>query len=196
MGDPIYRDLDAAIRRWNVDNPKFNPDDNNPCNNDIARCLVGANSFDPNAHLGTLLKYDENSEFRKITMRAFFSMPAGEAFDCREEKIASVAIPQFVVEKPLEGQTVRDTIRSRPLTVRYNLLNGENLSYYKIAQANVYIDNVLKSTISINTKEFTLLGIQDGRRTLKMEMIDVGGRLVAGTQKIVLFGYVYDPPKR
>lgn len=197
VGDPIYRDLDRELREWKTDNPTVNPFDNNLCNNDISRCRNGKNSFDFNSNIGTLLKYDENSEFRKITMRAFFNMPSGQAFDCREETIAAVALPQFVVQSPIEGSTYKETSNpNRPLVVKYSITNQENIGYYKIKQVNIYIDNRLRSTVAINSKETVLLGIQDGRRTLKLEMIDEEGNLVAGTQKIVLFGYLYSPPRR
>ena len=193
VGDPVYRDND--IRRWEAENPPFNPNDNNPCNNDIATCLFGRNTFDPNAHLGTLLKYDESSEFRKITMRAFFNMPAGEAFDCREETVRSVALPQFTSVEPANGQSFKTEDPNRPLTVRYRIQNQENLGYYKVAQVNIYIDNRLRSTVSINTQEVRLTGIADGRRTMKMEMVDFEGNNVPGTQTVSIFGYQYTPPR-
>jgi hypothetical protein len=194
VGDPVYRDIDNDIRRWRRDNPPFNPNDNNPCNNDNARCLFGENTFDGNAHLGALLKYDENSEFRKITMRAFFNMPAGEAFDCREEKVSFVALPQFLVIQPTSGQAIKTEDPNRPLTIQYRILNQENLGYYKVAQVNIYIDNRLRSTVSINSRDVRLANIADGRRTLKMEMVDFEGNNVPGTQAVVIFGYQYSAP--
>lgn len=198
IGDPISRGSlpGNSIRQFENDNPIPRADDNNPCNNDTAPCIVGPYNYDLNAYSGTLLKYDENSEFGKITLRAFFNMPSGEAFDCREEKISGVAVPQFVISNPLSGQTVSSTSEDRPLTIAYTITNSENIGYYKIVQTNVYIDNRLVSTISINMTEFTVMGIADGRRTLKLEMIDADGNLVAGTQKIVIFGYQYIEPER
>lgn len=192
IGDPVYRDIDNDIRRWRRDNPPFNPNDNNPCNNDNARCLFGQNTFDPNAHLGALLKYDESSEFRKITMRAFFNMPAGEAFDCREERVSFVALPQFLMIQPTSGQEIKTEDPNRPLTIQYRIANAENLGYYKVAQVNIYIDNRLRSTVSINAREVSLANIENGRRTLKMEMVDFEGNNVPGTQTVVIFGYRYE----
>jgi len=194
VGDPIYRDIDNDVRRWRRDNPPRIPADNNPCNNDIAICLFGQNRLDSNAHLGALLRYDENSEFRKITMRAFFNMPAGEAFDCREEKVAFVALPQFIMIQPVPGQQIKTEDPNRPLTVQYRIQNQENLGYYKVAQVNIYLDNRPRSTVSINTREVRLANIPDGRRTLKIEMLDFEGNIVAGTQTVVIFGYQYTPP--
>jgi hypothetical protein len=141
-----------------------------------------------------LLKYDENSEFRKITMRAFFNMPAGEAFDCREEKVSFVALPQFLVIQPTSGQAIKTEDQNRPLTIQYRILNQENLGYYKVAQVNIYIDNRLRSTVSINSRDVRLANIADGRRTLKMEMVDFEGNNVPGTQTVVIFGYQYSAP--
>lgn len=195
IGDPSYRDLDDDVRRWNDE--RYRPEDNNPCNNDNAPCLFGQYNYDVNQHLSALLKYNENSEFRKITMGAFFKMPVGNSFDCREENIVGVALPQIEILNPLSGQEIKETENpSRPLTIRFKILNQENLGHYNIVQANVYIDNRLRSTISVNMTEFTIDGIEDGRRTLKMEMIDYNGNLVAGTQKIVIFGYQYIEPER
>jgi hypothetical protein len=138
-----------------------------------------------------LLKYDESSEFRKITMRAFFNMPAGDAFDCRDETMSFVALPQFILIEPVNGAQIRTYNPNRPLTVRYRILNQENLGYYKIAQVNLYIDNSLRSTVSINAREIAISNVRDGRRTLKMEMIDFEGNNVPGTQVVAIFGYQY-----
>lgn len=192
MGDPIYRDFGDGINRWRRNNPRFNPADNNPCNNDNARCLVGPHNYPQDDYVGTLLKYDENSEFRKITLRAFFNMPEGQQFDCRAEELTNIALPKFSITSPRNGQTIRQSDDpNRTLTVKYSLLNEQNAQYYKIRQINVFLDNRLRSTTSINVKELVLAGISDGRHTLKMEMLDDDGKLVAGTQAIVLFGYEY-----
>lgn len=196
VGDPIYRDIDGAVRRWEEDNGVFNPNDN-LCNNEISRCIVGPHSYSQTDNIGALVKYNENSEFRKITMRAFFNMPMGEAFDCREESIVNVAVPKFVVVSPKPGATFIERENSnRPLLIQFKVTNQENIAYYNIVQANVYIDNRLRSTVSINTRELTIAGIEDGRRTLKLEMIDIDGRFVAGTQEIVIFGYEFVPSNR
>lgn len=120
-------------------------------------------------------------------------MPSGEAFDCREEKIAAVSVPYFIVSEPKEGVTTVTKNTDRPLTVKFRIANRENLGYYKAAQINIYMDNRLSSTISINASEHTFWGIRDGRRTLKLEMLDLEGKLISGTQKIFIFGYQYEP---
>ena len=195
IGDPVYRDITNQIDRWILNNPRFNPDDNNPCNNDISTCIQGVYNYAQDDYLGTLIQYDENSEFRKITVRSFLNMPQGQSFDCRAETLSGIALPQFVVASPKEGETVVEKNNpNRPLNVEFRVLNAQNMAYYKAGQINVYLDNRLRSTISANMRSAVIVRVLDGRRTMKLEMVDADGNLIPGTQKIVVFGYRYDPP--
>jgi len=149
-----------------------------------------------------LLEYDETSEFRKITARAFFNMPQGQHFDCRDENIVNVALPQFSPISPIAGQVMSNlplpanTLRSdyeffRRAIVQFGITHEENLAYYKAKEIRIYLDNVLKATVGINTRKVSINGIKDGRHTLKMEMYDDQQRLIGGTQKIVPFAYEF-----
>jgi hypothetical protein len=75
--------------------------------------------------------------------------------------------------------------------VQFGITHEENLAYYKAKEIRIYLDNVLKATVGINTRKVSINGIKDGRHTLKMEMYDDQQRLIGGTQKIVPFAYEF-----
>lgn len=149
-----------------------------------------------------LLEYDEKSEFRKITTRAFFNMPQGQEFDCRSESIVNPARPTFNVSSPISGSIANNptvpvgTIAEdlpffRTLTVSFDVSNEANLSIFNAKTIKIFLDNQLKVTTGINTRRVSLSKVSDGRHTLKLEMYDDQDRLIPGTQSIVLFAYTF-----
>ena len=64
-----------------------------------------------------LLEYDETSEFRKITARAFFDMPQGQEFDCRSESIVNPTLPIFKVTYPVSGSIANNLSIANSLTI-------------------------------------------------------------------------------
>jgi len=149
-----------------------------------------------------LLEYDETSEFRKITARAFFDMPQGQEFDCRSESIVNPALPTFSVISPISGSIANNptvpvgTITEdlpffRTLTVSFDVSNEANLSIFNAKTIKIFLDNRLKITTGINTRRVSLSRVTDGRHTLKLEMYDDQDRLIPGTQAIVLFAYTF-----
>jgi hypothetical protein len=149
-----------------------------------------------------LLEYDEKSEFRKITTRAFFNMPQGQEFDCRSESIVNPALPTFSVISPISGSIANnptvpvgiiaeDLPFFRTLTVSFDVLNEANLSIFNAKTIKIFLDNRLKITTGINTRRVSLSKVTDGRHTMKLEMYDEQDRLISGTQAIVLFAYTF-----
>jgi hypothetical protein len=189
-----------------TDNPlNITADVSEPCNGEINRCPNGLYYTEPYDFKYALLEYDENSEFRKITARAFFNMPQGQEFDCRNENFVNVAVPKIAINTPAEGLIANNpkvpigTSESdynffRTLPVKFTIENEGNLSYYKAKSIKVYLDNKLRSTLSINTRQTVLKLIKDGRHTLRMDILDEQGRLIPGTRKIHLFAYEFVPP--
>lgn len=154
-----------------------------------------------------LLNYNEDSEFRKITARAFFNMPIGQAFDCRTESFDSPASPQFKMIQPLSGGTVRNTSTPegtspadydffRNLTVSFDIENGDNLSLTQIGAASIrlVLDGKKTVDVGLNTRRVSFSKVRDGRHSLRLEILDSRGRLVAGTREIVIFAYEFVPP--
>jgi hypothetical protein len=176
-----------------------------PCNGEINPCPNGLYYTEPYDFKYALLEYDENSEFRKITARAFFNMPQGQEFDCRNENFVNVAVPKIAINTPAEGLIANNpkvpvgTSESdynffRTLLVKFTIENEGNLSYYKAKSIKVYLDNKLRSTLSINSRQTALKLVKDGRHTLRMDILDEQDRLIPGTRKIHLFAYEFVPP--
>lgn len=196
--DGICTCPDGLVGMWNgsqfvcLPGEQGNPE--SPLDESCPNCICGFRNYSLTAHAGTILSYDENSEFGKITLRAFLNMPEGQAFDCREEEIVAVSLPEIIIRTPTSGQVIQTSDSDLPLHIEYSISNAENLGYYRAVQVNVYIDNHIRATLSVNTSQVTLIGVANGRRTLKMELVDSDGKLVAGTQKVLLFGYQYVQP--
>jgi hypothetical protein len=153
-----------------------------------------------------LLEYDEKSEFRKITARAFFNMPQGQVFNCREENLRNLPTPKYVIIQPKHGSVVTNTeippfslgddyFFFRNMLVKFNISNEESLEPLNARQTYIYLNNRLAATARINRREVILNGIPNGRHTLKMEMMDGNGKFIAGTQEIVIFAYEFTEPK-
>jgi len=152
-----------------------------------------------------LLEYNENTEFRKITARAFFNMPQGQAFSCREENIANLPIPKYMMIAPIHGAVVTNTetppfalgddyFYYRNMKVEFNILHEDSLQALRAAMTKIYLNNRLKAELRINRREVILNGIPDGRHTLKLEMWDHNGKFISGTQEIVIFAYQFTEP--
>ena len=169
-------------------------------------CCRGQLYTEPYDFKYALLRYDENSEFRKITARAFFTMPTGQEFDCRDEAFASPALPQFSMISPISGATVNNpplpegTLRSdydfyRTVSVRFNVTDEGNLSLpqYGATQIRATMDNLSAVLASLNARTISFPNMNDGLHTLRLEFIDSSGRLVSGTQTTVIFGYEFNP---
>lgn len=178
-----------------------------PCHGEINRCPNGIYYTEPYDFKYALLQYDENSEFRKITARAFFNMPQGQEFDCRNENFVNVAVPKISISMPAEGliannpkvpigtaESDYDFFRTLPVVI--TIENEGNLSYYKAKSIKVYLDNKLRSTLSINSRQTVLKLVKNGRHTLRMDILDDQDRLIPGTRKIHLFAYEFIPPPR
>jgi hypothetical protein len=170
-------------------------------------CCRGELYREPYDFKYALLRYDENSEFRKLTARSFFTMKTGQEFDCREESFVSPALPQFSMISPISGATVNNpTVPSgtapvdygffRNLTVRFDVSDEANLSLPQIgaAQIRASLDNRTTVTASLNARAISFSNLTDGLHTLRLEFIDSMGRLVSGTQTVVIFGYQFVPP--
>lgn len=204
----------TAINEWeeslrNTINPlnitATPPDGDNPCAGTISPCPNGLFYTEPYDFKYALLEYDENSEFRKITARAFFNMPQGQEFDCRNESFVDVLVPTISVSAPAEGIIANNPtvpVGTNPtdfnffktLTVQFTINNEENLSYYKAKQIKVYLNNKLRATLNPNTRRFSLKAMRDGRQTLKFDILDESGKLIPGSRKIHLFAYEFIPP--
>jgi hypothetical protein len=152
-----------------------------------------------------LLEYNENSEFRKITARAFFNMPQGQAFSCREENIANLPIPKYKMITPTHGSVVMNTevpnftfgddyFYYRNMKVQFNILHEDSLQALRAAVTKVYLNNKLQTELRINRREVILNGVPDGRHTLKLEMWNHEGKFISGTQEIVIFAYQFTEP--
>ena len=190
-----------------VDPLNTTADSSEPCNGNVTRCPNGLYYTEENDFKYALLEYDENSAFRKITARAFFNMPQGQEFDCKTENFADVAVPKIAITTPAEGLIANNpsvpvgTQESdynffKTLAVNFTIANEGNLSYYKAKEIKVYLDNKLRSTLSINSRRTVLKAVKNGRHTLRMDILDEQGRLIPGTRKIHLFAYEFIPPKK
>ena len=169
-------------------------------------CCRGELYTEPYDFKYALLRYDENSEFRKLTARAFFTMPTGRQFDCRDESFVSPALPQFSMVSPTSGSTVNNpalpegTLPSdydfyRTLLVRFSVTNEGNLSLPQIgaSQIRAVLDNNTTILASLNARAISFSNMTDGLHILRLEFLDSMGRLVGGTQTTVIFGYEFDP---
>ena len=170
-------------------------------------CCRGEVYREPNDFNYALLRYDEDSEFRKITARAFFNMPLGQAFDCRSESFAAPATPRFRMAQPLSGGTVRNTTAPegtspadyaffRNLTVRFEIDNGDNLSLAQLgaSKIRVVLDGKRIIDTTLNSRSVVFGKVRDGRHSIRLEILDSQGRLVSGTRETVIFGYEFVPP--
>lgn len=181
------------------------PAGDNPCGGDISPCPNGQFYTEPYDFKYALLEYDESSEFRKITARAFFNMPQGQEFNCRDENYQNVRVPQIDIKQPQvgsvatnppvpEGTRQEDFDFFRTLAIAFTVKNEENLSYYKAKEIRLFLNNKLQVTLPVDAREATLRNLRDGRHTLKIEIIDRADRLIPGSRKIHLFGYQFVPP--
>jgi hypothetical protein len=154
-----------------------------------------------------LLEYDENSEFRKITARAFFNMPQGQEFDCRDESFGNVPTPKIVINSPIFGAVVNnpkvpvgvlasDYNYFRTFTVLFDIENSESLPIYRAVEIRAYLNNRPIGTFGLNGRKLSLKNLRDGRHTLKIEIYDKTGKLIPGSQAISIFGYQFVPPKQ
>ena len=202
IGAPIYRDPPTTTTGGF---PIFDPKDNNPCLGVRTPCALGVMQSSPYDFKYALLEYDENSEFRKITARAFFNMPQGQVFDCREESFGNVPPPRIAITSPIFGSVVNNPPvpngmqRSeydffRTFTVVFEIENAESLSLYRAAEIKAYFNNRPVGTFGLNGRRFTLKNIRNGRHTLKIEIYDKTGKLIPGSQAISVFGYEFVPP--
>lgn len=170
-------------------------------------CCRGELYREPYDFKYALLNYDENSEFRKLTARSFFTMKTGQEFDCRDESFASPTLPQFSMISPISGATVNNpTVPSgtspadydffRSVTVRFNVTDEGNLSLPQIgaSQIRATMDNRTTVTASLNARSIPFSNMTNGLHTLRLEFIDSMGRLVSGTQTVVIFAYQFVPP--
>lgn len=185
---------------------KLDPDgtENSCCKGFCCRGELYREPYDFNY---ALLNYNEDSEFRKITARAFFNMSIGQSFDCRTESFVSPAVPQFKMIQPLSGGTVKNTSTPegtspadydffRNLTVSFNIENGDNLSLAQIGAATIrlVLDGRKTVDVGLNTRRVSFSKVRDGRHSLRLEILDSKGRLIAGTREIVIFAYEFVPP--
>lgn len=156
-----------------------------------------------------LLNYNEDSEFRKITARAFFNMPLGQVFDCRMESFASPTVPTFKMIQPMSGGTVRNTSAPegtspadydffRTLTISFDIENGDNLSLAQIGASSIRVVLDGRKTVDtgLNARRVSFNKVRDGRHSVRLEVLDGRGRLIAGTRQIVIFGYEFVPPQQ
>jgi len=170
-------------------------------------CCRGELYREPYDFKYALLDYDENSQFRKLTARSFFTMKTGQEFDCREESFASPVLPQFSMIAPTSGSTLNNptvpegTLPSdygffRNAIVRFNVTNEGNLSLPQVgaSQIRATLDNRTVITTSLNARSVSFPNVSNGLHTLRLEFIDSMGRLVSGTQTVVIFGYEFVPP--
>ena len=203
IGRVIYRDPPIAGTRGVP--PVYDPNENNPCFGVRGNCAFGTMNQEQYDFKYALLEYNENSEFRKITARAFFNMPQGQQFDCRQETISNVITPTFNILYPQSGNiasnpkipvltSVVDYNFFRNLIVNFTILNEENLQYYDAKKIIVYLDGIKRIESQMNTRKIVLSNMTNGRHTLKMEMHNSEDRLIAGTQSIVVFAYEFLPP--
>lgn len=203
VGIAIYKDPPQPGRP--EPKPPYLTGQNNECFGVFSPCEYGTMQSNPNDFKYALLEYDEKSEFRKITARAFFNMPQGQNFNCREENIQNLPIPQYVVNSPNHGAVVTNEVVPpfvlngdyyyyRTLKVQFGILHEPSLQHLKAATTKVYLNNRLKETVRINRREIVLNGIKDGRHTLKLEMYDQNDKFIPGTQKIVIFAYQFTEP--
>lgn len=202
IGAPIYRDPPTTITGGF---PQFDPNENNPCLGVRTPCGLGVMQSNPYDFKYALLEYDENSEFRKITARAFFNMPQGQEFDCREESFGNVPTPKIVINSPIFGAVVNnpplpngilpsDYNYFRTFTVLFDIENAESLAIYRATEIKVYLNNRLNGTFGLNARAFTLKALRNGRHTIKIEIYDKTGKLIPGSQAISIFGYEFVPP--
>lgn len=175
------------------------------CDGVIAPCPNGLYYTESDDFKYAMLEYDENSEFRKITARAFFNMPQGQEFRCRDEKFSNVRVPTISIISPAVGTIannppvpvgtgVQDYNFFRTLTINFDIVGGENLPYYKANQIKVWLDNKPMASLSINARRVALKAVKNGRHTLRMEILDNQGKLIPGTRLVHLFAYEFIPP--
>ena len=202
IGAPIYRDPPTTITGGF---PPFDPNENNPCLGVRTPCGLGVMQSNPYDFKYALLEYDENSEFRKITARAFFNMPQGQEFDCRDESFGNVPTPKIVINSPVFGAVVNNPVVPagvlasdynyfRTFTVLFDIENSESLPIYKAVEIRAYLNNRPIGTFGLNGRKLSLKNLRDGRHTLKIEIYDKTGKLIPGSQAISIFGYQFVPP--
>jgi hypothetical protein len=206
VGEPIYRDPPLTTTGGF---PIYDPNENNPCLGVRTPhgCELGRMQSNPYDFKYALLEYDENSEFRKITARAFFNMPEGQEFDCKDESFGNVPVPMVRITNPIFGAVVNnpkvpDGLSPseydyyRTYTVTFDIENSESLPYYRAVEIRVYHNNRLVGTLPINGRRVSLKAVRDGRHTIRVEIYDKTGKLIPGSQAISIFGYEFVPPRQ
>jgi hypothetical protein len=203
VGIAIYKDPPSPGRPRQ--DPPYLTGQNNECFGVESPCEFGTMQIGAYDYKYALLEYNENSEFRKITARAFFNMPQGQVFSCREENIANLPIPKYIMVTPTHGSVVTNTevpnftfgddyFYYRNMKVQFNILHEDSLQALRAAVTKVYLNNKLQTELRINRREVILNGVPNGRHTLKLEMWDHNGKFISGTQEIVIFAYQFTEP--
>ena len=146
-----------------------------------------------------ILKYDSQSEFRRITTGAFFKMEVGEQFDCRTERIEAPAIPVVTLSyrnlnlSPEAGASIvgNGTIDSFKILIN----NPQNLEWYAARSIRMVIkrNGVVFKTLNLglNTTSRTESGFTDGQYLVNAYIIDLYGNIVS-TSNTLSFLYIFN----
>jgi hypothetical protein len=148
------------------------------------------------------LKYDSGSAFRKITARAFFEIPIGVPFDCRNFDPNSITQPEIAISDPKNGQIISDVStfdENGNLVVSMSFINSNNNNLSipaerRVVAIRVLVNGKFYSNIDVPTSlqndsndnfSFTVFGnilISDGltRNTIVAIPVNEYGSLAIG----------------
>jgi hypothetical protein len=145
-----------------------------------------------------LLKYDSESEFRRITTGAFFKMEVGEQFDCRTERVEVPALPVVnlsVANLNLSPEAGATIVGNGTIIFTLSIQNPQNLEWYASRSIRMRITRNSQSfrttSLGLNTTSRIETGFTDGQYTVKADIIDIYDNLVS-TSNTLSFGYIFN----
>lgn len=149
------------------------------------------------------LRYDNISEFRKITARSFFEMPVGVPFDCRAEKIEDPSVPKLTIKvgslnlDPTAGATL---MSNGTINYTVSIANDRNLAFYNastirfsVQKGSVADDSVTPVSFPLCQLTAQIRGFSSGQYTITASLYDLNGNIINNSISNTLsFGYVYN----
>ena len=147
------------------------------------------------------LKYDRESEFRRITARSFFEMPIGLGFDCRSERIEVPATPVVAISvgsrdlSPEAGATV---ISNGSVLLKLSINNQTSLNWYSASTIRITVTKTTNRTITtyntdVNTASILIENLSDGQYTISAQLYDFYNNPIAGsTSNTLSFQHIHN----
>jgi len=147
------------------------------------------------------LKYDRESEFRRITARSFFEMPIGLGFDCRSERIEVPATPVVAISvgsRDLSPEAGATAISNGSVLLKLSVNNQTSLNWYSASTIRITVTKTTNRTITtyntdVNSSSILIENLSDGQYTISAQLYDFYNNPIAGsTSNTLSFEHIHN----